>query len=407
MEKNFGRLILAIKLSEKQIQAGWQVVKFGEIAKEVRATTKTPIEDGLEFYVGLEHLDPQSLRIQRRGVIAEDNPTFNKRFAPRHILFGRRRAYLKKAAVADFEGICSGDITVIDAIPGLIIPKLLPFIVQSDVFFDWAVKNSAGGLSPRVKWKSMAEFEFPLPSVERQGEILEVLEKVEEVQSKINDSIIALEQLKYIYGYYRSQNANTKNISLKSIGEFKNGVNKSKEDFGKGQPFVNLDDVFSSTFIEIPPNGLVNVSEGEIENYSLKKTDILFVRSSVKPSGVGLTALIKKNLDRTVYAGFLIRLRLKDSFDSEYLNYSFHEPFFRHRLMAYVTVSANSNINQGGLEQLHVYYPDQHEIDQVKAFYKGVYQALIILHEKQRNVNQLFRKITSNLIFMQEVQNEL
>ena len=75
--------------------------------------------------------------------------------------------------------------------------------------------------------------------------------------------------------------------------------------------------------------------------------------------------------------------------------------------MAYVTVSANSNINQGGLEQLHVYYPDQHEIDQVKAFYKGVYQALIILHEKQRNVNQLFRKITSNLFYMQEVQNEL
>ncbi|MCK5342156.1 MAG: hypothetical protein KAR20_02065, partial [Candidatus Heimdallarchaeota archaeon] len=89
---------MAINLSEKHIQAGWQVVKFGQIAKEVRATTKTPIEDGLEFYVGLEHLDTQSLRIQRKGVISEDNPTFNKRFAPGQILFGRRRAYLKKAA---------------------------------------------------------------------------------------------------------------------------------------------------------------------------------------------------------------------------------------------------------------------------------------------------------------------
>ena len=171
---------MAIKLSEKQIQEGWQIGKFGKIAKEVKVTTNDPVEDGLEFYVSLEHIDPQSLRLQRKGVIAEDNPTFNKRFSPGNILFGRRRAYLKKAAVADFEGICSGDITVIEAIPGMIVPELLPFIVQSDMFFDWAVKNSAGGLSPRVKWKSLAEFEFPLPPIDRQKEILRVLEKVEE-----------------------------------------------------------------------------------------------------------------------------------------------------------------------------------------------------------------------------------
>ena len=398
---------MAIFLSEKQVQESWQVVKFGEIAREAKRSTRTALEDDLEFYIGLEHLDPQSLRIQRKGVIAEDNPSFTRLFKPGQILFGKRRCYQKKAAIADFEGICSGDIIVMEAIPGKVIPELLPFIVQSDMFFDWAEKTSSGSLSPRTKWKALSELKFLLPPLERQKEIFEVLEKVEETQAKIDDSITTLEKFKYVYGYYRCKSVNDNKIPLRSSGELKNGVNKSKEAFGKGYPFVNLDDVFSSAFIKSSPNGLVKISKKEIENYSLQKNDILFVRSSVKPSGVGLTSLIKNDLDRTVYAGFLIRLRLKKGLDSEYLNYSFHEPFFRHRLMAYVTVSANSNINQGGIEQLHVYYPNQNEINQTKAVYRGIYQALTVLRKKQRNVNQLTRKITNKLLDTNEVLNEL
>ena len=179
----------SLSLSPSSLKKGWQIVKFGEIAREAKRSTKTAIEDGLEFYVGLEHLDPQSLRIQRKGVIAEDNPSFTRRFKAGHILFGKRRCYQKKAAVADFEGICSGDIIVMEAIPGKIISELLPFIVQSDMFFDWAERTSSGSLSPRTKWKSLAEFEFPLPPLEHQKEILEVLEKVEEISLK-NEQLI-------------------------------------------------------------------------------------------------------------------------------------------------------------------------------------------------------------------------
>ena len=169
----------SLSLSPSALKKGWQVVKFGEIARKVKLATKTAIEDGLEFYVGLEHLDPKSLRIQRKGVISEDNPSFTRRFKAGQILFGKRRCYQKKAAVADFEGICSGDIIVMEAVSGKIIPELLPFIVQSDMFFDWAEKTSSGSLSPRTKWKALAELKFPLPPLERQKEILEVLEKVE------------------------------------------------------------------------------------------------------------------------------------------------------------------------------------------------------------------------------------
>ena len=88
--------------------------------------------------------------------------TFTKLFHKGQILFGRRRAYQKKAAVAGFDGVCSGDITVIAAKPDRILPELLPFIVSDDRFFDFAMEKSAGSLSPRVKWAQLAEYTFDL-----------------------------------------------------------------------------------------------------------------------------------------------------------------------------------------------------------------------------------------------------
>ena len=105
--------------------------KLGEIAKEIRETVKNPVEKGIDRVVGLEHLDSQELKISRWGSVT-DGTTFTKKFKAGQILFGRRRAYQKKAALADFDGICSGDITVIEAIPGNVVPDLLPYIVQKN-----------------------------------------------------------------------------------------------------------------------------------------------------------------------------------------------------------------------------------------------------------------------------------
>ena len=177
-------------LTKKQQPESWRIVKFGDVAQEMKTSTKAPLGEGIERYVGLEHLDPESLRLARYGLIAEDNPTFTKKFRAGDILFGRRRAYLKKAAIASFDGICSGDITVITPKGDDLLPELLPFIVQSEPFFDWAIKHSAGGLSPRTKFKSLAKFEFPLPPRPRQEEMLEVFEKIEQTLFEYDKAIV-------------------------------------------------------------------------------------------------------------------------------------------------------------------------------------------------------------------------
>lgn len=153
-------------------------VRLGDVAREVRKRT---IEGSDLPTVGLEHLDPGEVELTRWDEDVET--TFTKGFEKGQVLFGRRRAYLHKAVVAPFDGVCSGDITVIAAGDGLS-PRLLPFIIQNDALFKHAVEKSAGSLSPRVKWQGLAEFEIELPGIQAQEGLADVLWAAQETRRR-------------------------------------------------------------------------------------------------------------------------------------------------------------------------------------------------------------------------------
>ena len=146
------------------------VVKLDDVAIEVKETYKGD-KTGYPI-VGLEHISPGEVALSNWSVNTKN--TFSKIFRQGDILFGRRRAYLKKAAIAPFDGICSGDITVIRAKSDKLYPELLPFIIQNEDFFDYAVEKSAGSLSPRVKWEHLKNYKFKLPSLEKQKNLAEL-----------------------------------------------------------------------------------------------------------------------------------------------------------------------------------------------------------------------------------------
>jgi len=155
-------------------KAGWTRVAFGDVVRLSKARVADPEAAGIERVVGLEHIEPGDLRIRRWGDVA-DGTTFTTLFKPGQVLFGKRRAYQRKVAVADFEGVCSGDIYVLEPANGRLMPELLPFLCQTDAFFDHAVGTSAGSLSPRTNWTSLASFEFLLPPIQEQARLLEPL----------------------------------------------------------------------------------------------------------------------------------------------------------------------------------------------------------------------------------------
>lgn len=153
---------------------GWRRVKFGDMAECVGDRVDNPSEAGVERYVGLEHLDPESLKIRRWGTPDQVEAT-KLRFKPGDIIFGKRRAYQRKLAVADFEGICSAHAMVLRARENTVVKDFLPVFMQSEVFFERALAISVGSLSPTINWKTLATQQFFIPPKEEQSGIAEIL----------------------------------------------------------------------------------------------------------------------------------------------------------------------------------------------------------------------------------------
>lgn len=180
---------------------------------------------------------------------------------------------------------------------------------------------------------------------------------------------------------------------LGEIGTFKNGINKSSDDFGFGYPFVNLMDVFGKSHISSNIHlGLLNSNALERKMYDLAEGDVVFIRSSVKPEGVGLTCVIKKDLPDTVFSGFIIRYRDSGTLSTEFKEYCFYSSDFRNRIISSSTVSANTNINQVALKDLTISFPreksEQTRIAQILSDMDAELEGLEKKLEKYKKIKQ-------------------
>lgn len=162
-----------------------QTFRFDEMATLVKDMIDNPAEANVDRYVGLEHLDPESLKIRRWGKTTDVEAT-KLVFRAGDIIFGKRRVYQRKLAVADFDGICSAHAMVLRPKPEVVLSEFLPFFMQSDLFMERALEISVGSLSPTINWKALAQEKFALPPLDEQRRIAEVLRALREA----NDSLL-------------------------------------------------------------------------------------------------------------------------------------------------------------------------------------------------------------------------
>jgi type I restriction enzyme S subunit len=188
--------------------------------------------------------------------------------------------------------------------------------------------------------------------------------------------------------------------TLGEIGKFKNGLNKDSQAFGHGSPFINLMDVFGVNSIASKEQlGLVECTSFEQSAYDLLCSDVIFVRSSVKPSGVGLTVVVEKDLNGTVYSGFLIRFRDGGFIDTTFKKYCFYEEGFRKKVIGSSSVSANTNINQDSLKRLSIPLPPtKAEQESIAAILSDMDSEITSLEEKLNKARQLKQGMMQELL---------
>jgi restriction endonuclease S subunit len=233
-------------MSAQSLKPGWKMVKFGDIAQNV-AVRVDPADAKTDVYVGLEHLDPSTIHLRQWGH-PTDVTGQKLAFKKGDVIFGRRRAYQRKLAVAEFDGICSAHAMVVRAKPKMILPEFLPFFLQSDMFMERAIEISVGSLSPTINWKTLKVQEFPLPPIDEQKRIAEILWAADEAVEQWTE---AYRQAESALNSTRSQilqelSQTEVYVSLKDVGRWVSGgtPSRSRSDFWNGDfPWVSPKDM--------------------------------------------------------------------------------------------------------------------------------------------------------------------
>ena len=167
--------------------------RFDQIA--INSTEKKkPAEEDRFTYLGLEHLDSGTLRVTRFGT--EVAPVGEKLVMHKgDVLFGKRRAYQKKVAIAPFDGIFSAHGMVLRPKEDVIDKDFFPLFISSDYFLDAAIKISVGSLSPTINWHDLKELEFELPDLAAQHKLAEILWSINDTMEAYKNLISATDEL--------------------------------------------------------------------------------------------------------------------------------------------------------------------------------------------------------------------
>ncbi|MDD2128356.1 restriction endonuclease subunit S [Pseudomonas sp. 17391] len=391
----------------KNLKPDWKVWRFDQMATNVNVRIDNPSESGMEHYVGLEHLDSDSLKIRRWGTPADVEAT-KLMFEAGDIIFARRRAYQRKLGVAEFNGICSAHALVLRAKPDVVVPEFLPFFMQSDLFMNRAVEISVGSLSPTINWKTMAAQEFSLPSKEEQARIVEVLaaarksldllREAESSSNRLFERLVLDTFAPRRENYHNSDPlkvfpANWSVSAMEDLCQSESpicyGIVQVGDNDPSGIPTVQIKDL-SSDF-----SGSLHRTKKDIES--------AFSRSRIYPGDVliSVKAIIGEvacvppaftgNISRDV-----ARLRPGPNIDSSFLVMLLRSPPYRRYIQKYVVGSTRDELSIGTLKKLRVPYPDREQQASIVALLDDAKMASKRFEQR----SEAARKLVS--IFLQE-----
>jgi type I restriction enzyme, S subunit len=224
-----------------------------------------PLPEDSATYIGLEHLDPGSLEVTRWGTDI-DLKGQKLRMRTGDVLFARRNAYLRRVAVAPFDGLFSAHGSVFRARPDVVLPEFLPFFMQSGAFFERALSISVGSLSPTINWSTLKDEEFDLPSIDEQREIAELMWGVEAARRALGELLSRLRRLKV--GLFTER---TRSIAeLKSVGELvEAGILRPPQDGNHGEKHPKARDFSAS--------GIPFLTAGDLSDSRLDLNECKFI----------------------------------------------------------------------------------------------------------------------------------
>ncbi len=312
--------------------------RFDQIA--INSTEKKkPVEEDRFTYLGLEHLDSGTLKVTRFG--SEVAPIGEKLVMHKgDVLFGKRRAYQKKVAIAPFDGIFSAHGMVLRPKEDVIDKDFFPLFISSDYFLDAAIKISVGSLSPTINWRDLKKLEFELPDMDTQRKLAEVLWSINDTMEAYKRLISATDEL--VKSQFMEQfgdfKTNPKRIEITTIDQLFS-VGSSKRVFQKdwkssGVPFYRAREI-----VKLSEQGFVDnelfITEEMYKEYAARYG--VPQPGDIMVTGVGTLGIcyLVKPTDRFYYKdGNTLCFHSLGRIDSRFVVECYKMPFIREQIEA-------------------------------------------------------------------------
>lgn len=374
-------------------KSNWQTYRFDQIAKNISERVD-PNNTDLEVYIGLEHIDPESIHIKRTGTPDDVNGQ-KLRCYPGDVIFGRRRTYQRKAAIVTTDGFCSAHSLVLRANPDVIESKLFPFFLHSDLFMHRAIDISVGSLSPTINWGTLKNQEFLLPPKNQQAQLAELLWAMDEVvendlklkSSNSNffeatrNSVFALNKSGHHLNVLNDDQYLNKTFSQILKIKMLNGIYKPKEFQGKGERMINMGELFAYPVITDEEMSLISLTDKEKEQFLVDEGDLIFARRSLVVEGAGRCSIIGRHHTPMTFESSMIRVRL----DSNKVNPKYIYHFLKsdegkrriRRIVGFTTVAGIASSDLASIKVPIVSIERQNQITNYLSMFDTLFLTLI------------------------------
>ena len=362
--------------------------RFEQIA--INSTEKKkPVEEDRFTYLGLEHLDSGSLKVTRFG--SEVAPIGEKLVMHKgDVLFGKRRAYQKKVAIAPFDGIFSAHGMVLRPREDIIDKSFFPLFISSNYFLDAAIKISVGSLSPTINWRDLKTLEFELPDLATQRKLAETLWSINETMEAYKKLISATDELvksQFMeqFGSYLGDETRCATVEQVCTVFADGDWIESKDQADDGIRLIQTGNVGNGVYLD----------KGERARYIDEETfvrlnctevlpnDILISRL---PDPVGRACIIPDGLGKSITAVDCSIVRLKSHVLPEFFVAYTMTTLYAAQIGSSVTGSTRKRISRKNLGQVVIPTPD---IDQQEQFAVFVRQSDKSKFELEKALSEL------------------
>ena len=376
-------------------------VKFGDVVKEVKAKVDRN-NNPYEFYVAGDHMDTEDLTIRRRGLFATDDvgPAFIREFHRGQILYGSRRTYLKKVAVADFDGVTANTTFVLETInEGILRQKLIPFIMLSEGFTAWSITKSKGSTNPYVLFSDIAAYEFDLPDIEVQDELVKVLWSIVETRDSYKNLLkktdeLVKSQFMEMFGALLSESDKCTSIEDVCILFADGDWIESKDQSDEGIRLIQTGNVGNGIYIDKGERAryISEYTFNRLHCTEVKPGDILISRL---PDPVGRACMIPEGLGKTITAVDCSIVRFSEKVLPEFFVAYTLTPLYASQVGLGITGSTRQRISRKNLGQVIMPVPEIGLQEQFAEFVRQTDKSKFELEQALAELTATYKRIIS------------